>query len=102
MVNTATVLISDIIGEDSENSAFVYGFFGLFDKVTNGVLVFWIISYYSENEYAWRVIMGALPVICSVMCFIFAVIGNRYYGSTLTRISIKSNHGQDNTNERSV
>ena len=32
MINTATSLISDVIGTDSKNSAFVYGFYSLMDR----------------------------------------------------------------------
>jgi len=35
MLNTATSLISDVIGSDAENSAFVYGCYSLFDKFAN-------------------------------------------------------------------
>ncbi len=44
MLNTATSLISDVIGNDSENSAFVYGCYSLFDKFANGALLYWIIA----------------------------------------------------------
>lgn len=47
MLNTATSLISDVIGNDSENSAFVYGCYSLFDKFANGILLYWIVSSYS-------------------------------------------------------
>ena len=50
MINTATSLISDVIGNDSENSAFVYGCYSLFDKFANGGLLLWIISAYSDDE----------------------------------------------------
>jgi len=49
MLNTATPLISDVIGNDSENSAFVYGCYSLFDKFANGGLLFLMISEYSVD-----------------------------------------------------
>lgn len=42
MLNTATSLISDVIGNDSESSAFVYGCYSLFDKFANGGLLYYV------------------------------------------------------------
>ena len=50
MLNTATSLISDVIGNDSENSAFVYGCYSLFDKFANGALLYYVIKEYSDDE----------------------------------------------------
>jgi hypothetical protein len=47
MLNTATSLISDVIGNESESAAFVYGSYSLFDKFANGILLYWLISQYS-------------------------------------------------------
>lgn len=44
MLNTATSLISDVIGQDAENAAFVYGCYSLFDKFANGILLFWMVA----------------------------------------------------------
>jgi MFS family permease len=87
MLNTATALISDIIGRDSENSAFVYGCFSMFDKCANGVLIFYIIATYSEDADALKVLMGTVPTMCSIFCFVFAWIGNYFYSDRLTKIS---------------
>ena len=90
MLNTATVLISDIIGNDSENSAFVYGSFGLFDKCANGFIVFLIVSSYSDDIKALKLLMSFVPTLCSVFCFIFAFMGDRYYSDKLATISESS------------
>ena len=37
MLNTATSIISDIIGTDTANSAFVYGCYGFFDDTKGGI-----------------------------------------------------------------
>jgi Na+/melibiose symporter-like transporter len=47
MINTATSLISDVIGKDADSSAFVYGAYSFFDKVANGVIIFLITSYFN-------------------------------------------------------
>jgi hypothetical protein len=77
MLNTATSLISDVIGTDSENSAFVYGCYSLFDKFANGLLLFWLVKAYSEdgNAEALRYIMGVTPVICSIISYFMTYIG---------------------------
>ena len=50
MINTATSLISDVIGNDSKNSAFVYGCYSLFEKFANGGLLYWILAKYTEDD----------------------------------------------------
>jgi hypothetical protein len=39
MINTSTSLISELIGKDSKNSAFVYGFYSFMDKIANGFAI---------------------------------------------------------------
>ena len=50
MLNTATSLISDVIGSDAENSAFVYGVYSLFDKFANGFLLYYIVATYPDDK----------------------------------------------------
>jgi hypothetical protein len=79
MLNTATSLISDIIGNDLENSAFVYGCYNLFEKFANGALLYWIIAQYSEgNPDALRAIMSIVPINCSILAFILVWIGGNF------------------------
>lgn len=40
MLNISTSLISDVIGNDDQSSAFVYGCYSFFDKFANGILLF--------------------------------------------------------------
>jgi hypothetical protein len=88
MLNTATSLISDVIGNDSENSAFVYGCYSLFDKFANGALLYWIIAAYSEgNPEALGVIMAIVPIICSIVAFILVWTGNKFFSHKLAKIT---------------
>lgn len=87
MLNTATSLISDVIGQDSENAAFVYGCYSLFDKFANGFLLFWIIAYYSEDPEALKWIMATIPTICSIAAFILTWIGNKFFSHKLAKIT---------------
>lgn len=95
MLNTATAMISDMIGQDADNSAFVYGSFGLFDKSANGILVFILVAVYSENVEAIRFLMSAIPTGCSILCFIFAWMGSHLYSDRLAEISEKCDSDDD-------
>jgi hypothetical protein len=75
MLNTATSLISDVIGKDAESSAFVYGAYSFFDKVANGVIIFIITSWYNKNQTALRWIIGMTPIICSISAFGLTYLG---------------------------
>jgi len=90
MLNTATSLISDVIGKDDQSSAFVYGAYSFFDKVANGVLLFFITAYYNKNETALRYIIGLTPFLCSVMAFGLTYIGKVLYSERLAALSVNS------------
>lgn len=87
MLNTGTSLISDMIGQDTANSSVVYGFYSLFDKALNGVIVFFFVEAYSDNELALRYIMSVLPTCCSILCFVLAVIGNKFFSDKMAELS---------------
>jgi len=80
MLNTATSLISDVIGNDHKNSAFVYGCYSLFDKFANGTILFIAVDKFSAHENALRWIMSGVPISCAILGFILTVIGKKYYG----------------------
>lgn len=88
MLNTATSLISDVIGKDADSSAFVYGSYSFFDKVANGVIIFIITSKYNTEANALRWIIGTIPVICSIAAFGLTYLGKILYSERLARLSI--------------
>ena len=88
MLNTATSLISDVIGKDAESSAFVYGAYSFFDKVANGVIIFVITSNYNTDPDALRWIIGTIPVICSMAAFSLTYLGKILYSERLARLSL--------------
>lgn len=91
-MNTATSLISDVIGSDSENSAFVYGCYSLADKFANGALLFVMIANYNKDTTALKYIMVITPIFCSINAFIMTYIGSRLYGGKMQKITgIKGN-----------
>ena len=63
MMNTSTSLISDVVSEDTENSAIVYGSYSFFDKMTNGFLLYFLVKDYAYNALALK-----NHCICSYNC----------------------------------
>ena len=87
MLNTATSLISDVIGKDTANSAFVYGCYSLFDKFANGFLMYYMIAEYSEDATALRYINAITPCLSSALAGVLAYLGNRWYDHKLAKLS---------------
>lgn len=87
MLNTGTSLISDVIGTESESSAFVYGAYSLFDKFANGFLLYWIVSNFTDNEEALRVIMATIGPLTSISAFLLTLLGQRLYSDKLAKIT---------------
>ena len=88
MINTATSLISDVIGKDDTSSAFVYGSYSFFDKVVNGCILYAITAFWNTNPVALAWIMGLTPVICSVCAFLLTYIGKVLYSERLASLSL--------------
>ena len=88
MLNTATSLISDVIGKDAESSAFVYGAYSFFDKVANGLIIFVITSFFNHSEDALRLIIGLTPILCAISAFLLTYLGKILYSERLARLSI--------------
>ena len=96
MMNTATSLISDVVGNDSKNSAFVYGSYSLVEKLVNGGLMFWMISSYTssdteqeirENTVALKIIMSTAPIICAVTAYVCTFLGNKFFSNKMSKIT---------------
>jgi Na+/melibiose symporter-like transporter len=87
MLNTATSLISDVIGSDAENSAFVYGCYSLFDKFANGILLFYLVEGYTNDESALRYIMSIIPLACAIGSYFFTFIGQKFYSHKMAKIT---------------
>lgn len=87
MLNTATSLISDVIGNDSANAAFVYGVYSLFDKLANGFLLFFLVKDYNADATALKWIMAVIPIICSIFATIFTYIGHKYFSNKMAKIT---------------
>lgn len=89
MLNIATSLISDVIGNDDQSSAFVYGTYSLFDKFVNGALLVIIGNTVIEDK-AWLIYLSSLlPIIAAVLTFVFAWIGKVFYADKMRGVSVQ-------------
>lgn len=79
MLNTSTSLISDVIGQDSEASAFVYGIYSFLDKIANGFLLYYLVAYYSTDDMALRLIVTVIPVGSAIGTTLLTWIGIALY-----------------------
>ena len=87
MLNTSTSLISDVIGNDSQSAAFVYGVYSFFDKVANGTLLFFVVEGYSEDEHALKIVMASIPIICAVSSLGLSFFGHTFFSHKLAKIT---------------
>ena len=87
MLNTGTACISDVIGQDNTSAAFVYGAYSLADKFANGILLYWLVAQYADDETALAWIISIIPTICAVGCTISTWIGIKLYADKLAKIS---------------
>lgn len=86
MINTSTSLISDVIGKETENSAFVYGFYSFMDKIANGFAIQRSLKYFEDDTNGLRLIMGGLPIACSVLAFGLTYLGIMFYPKKLASL----------------
>jgi MFS family permease len=86
-LNTATSLISDVVGSDNTSSAFVYGVYGFFDRVSNGIILTILVAKYSEDGHALALILGLIPTISAGCAAILATIGEIYYAGRIAKLS---------------
>lgn len=87
MLNTATSIISDVVGKEASNSAFVSGAYSFFDKMANGGLLYYMITYYAEDREALAYFIALVPTICAVFAFFFTWLGSYLYSEKLAKIT---------------
>lgn len=88
MMNSSTSMISDVIGNDADSSAFVYGFYSFMDKIANGVAIERAIHAFSADETGLRWIMGVGPIACAVLAFGLTYLGKALYSEKLAKLTI--------------
>jgi len=87
LLNTSTAMISDVIGKDSENSAFVYGTYSLFEKIANGIILYFLIEELKEEAAVLKFVMAGIPLICSCIASLMTYIGAKKYSHKLAKIT---------------
>jgi MFS family permease len=87
ILNTSTSLISDVVGRDSKQAAFVYGFYSLLDKWGNGFMLFFLVKDYSASDIGLRVIVTLIPILSGFGTLFFTWLGMKLYGGSLAKIS---------------
>ena len=91
MINTSTSLISDVIGKDAESSAFVYGFYSFMDKIANGVAIERALKLFEKDKTGLKVIMGGLPIFCSIVAFLLTYLGKFLYSEKQVKLTLVGN-----------
>lgn len=86
MLNTSTALISDVINQDAESAAFVYGIYSFLDKFANGFLLFWLVAQYSDNDKALRAIISIIPVIAAIGTALLTWLGTALYADKISDV----------------
>ena len=90
LLNTATSLISDVIGNDDKSSAFVYGSYSLLDKFSSGIVLTIVSAYTLENDLGLRLLSGILPPVSAVLAFVFTYIGQKLYKDRMRTVSLRT------------
>lgn len=90
MLNTSTSLISDVIGTESESSAFVYGIYSFMDKMANGILLYFLVANYSTSGLALRLIVTIVPCFAAIFTTLLTWIGLLLYPEKMAKISAGS------------
>jgi hypothetical protein len=91
MLNTSTSLISDVVGQDSEQAAFVYGIYSFLDKIANGFMLYYLVKDFSDDDFALRLIVTTIPIGSAVGTCFFTWLGLTLYKDTLGKISVVRN-----------
>lgn len=90
MLNTATSLISDVIGKHESSAAFVYGCYSFFDKTANGIILYFVTALWlnadSVTEIKW--IMSIVPIFCAIVAFLFTFLGRWLYADRMAKLTM--------------
>lgn len=76
----ASSLMNDVVGSKGHKGAFVYGAYSFADKISCGILLFFMIQYADSNAQVLTVFMAFFPpitVLCALMCVIFTRMLNK-------------------------
>lgn len=69
----ASSLMNDVVGSNGNKGAFVYGAYSFADKISNGVLLFFMIQFADTNNTVLTIFMSFFPptaIIISLVCVV--------------------------------
>jgi len=87
MLNTSTSLISDVLGKDNKSAAFVIGCYSFFDKLANGLLLYWLVANYSEDANVLKYIMSIIPTASALGTVILTYVGVKFYSDKMVQVT---------------
>lgn len=71
--------MQEVKDSDSENmSGLNNGLNSLRDKISNGVLLYNLVSFASQNPTSLKTIISILPVVCSLIAFTLVYVFNMF------------------------
>jgi Na+/melibiose symporter-like transporter len=70
----ASSLMNDVVGSKGHKGAFVYGAYSFADKISCGILLFFMIQYADSNAQVLTIFMAFFPPITAVFALLFVII----------------------------
>ncbi|KAK7075195.1 Major facilitator superfamily domain-containing protein 12 [Halocaridina rubra] len=108
---TSLSITADLIGDNSEGGAFVYGFMSLLDKLSNGIVIMIVQNLDPEDDGASPYYRRVLSYACGVPCVLGVLItltlmktrvGARRRGASIAEIMSTDDCSQDNSENPKV
>lgn len=73
MMNSATSLVSEMIGQDDEASAIVFAAFNILESFSNGTVVYVLTKYeYVKDAHSMKWCLSFIPILCSISAWFFS------------------------------
>ena len=82
-------MISDVLGNDAENAASIYGIYSFLEKIVNGFAVENVINLYTTPETSEKLkyIVAFTPLVCPILAFILTWLGFKFFRNKMAKIT---------------
>ena len=89
MLNSSISLISDVLGNDAENAATIYGIYSFFEKIVNGLAVERVVNLFTSPETSeeLKYIVAFTPLTCAILAFILTWLGFKFFSHKMAKIT---------------
>ena len=67
----------------------MYGSYSFLDKMSNGIVLYFLSAYALDSEWSLRIITSILPIFASIMAYIMTKIGRIMYAHRMRNESIE-------------